>query len=143
MNYTEKEQEYIQKCFYKFFRKVIKYKAINLWKEQAKYAKHFVSYEKIAGEYSLDCGEWDIYPILQYHFEAWGYIFSINDYRLGKALSEIEKKKRDIVLMYYFTNLTLTQIAKILDKSRNTISSSHIRTLHKLRKIMEADNEKI
>lgn len=60
-----------------------------------------VSFEDIANDYFSECGECDAYPILQYHFEAFGNIFSINDDRLGKALSKLPKKKRDLILTYY------------------------------------------
>ena len=92
------------------------YQAINLYRESCKYAERNVSFEEILNDYFSECGECDTYPILQYHFEAFGYQFSVNNCDLGKALSQLQKKKQDILLMYYFTNFKLTKIAGMLGK---------------------------
>lgn len=136
MKYTDEQKERIRHCFDCYCKKTIRYQAINLYRENAKYAERNVSYEKIWNDYFSECGECDTYPILQYHFEAFGYQFSVNDYKLGNALSQLPKKKRDIILMYYFANFKLTEIAKMLNKPHQSISYIHTRTLKKLRKIM-------
>lgn len=137
MKYTNEQKEHIRHCFDSYCKKTIRYQAITLYQESAKYAEHNVSFEEILNEYFSECGECDTYPILQYHFEAFGYQFSVNDYNLGKALLQIQKKKRDVILMYYFTNFKLTKIARMLGKPHQNISYIHIRALQKLREIME------
>ena len=102
----------------------------------------YISFEDIPNDYFSEFGECDTYPILQYHFEAFGYQFSVNDYNLGNALSKLPKKKRDIILMYYFANFKLTEIAKMLGKPHQSISYIHVRALGKLRELMEGgENE--
>lgn len=109
--------------------------------ENGKYAERNVSFEEILNDYFSECGECDTYPILQYHFEAFGYHFSVNDYSLGKALLQLPKKKRDVILMYYFSNFKLTEIAKMLGKPHQNISYIHLRALKKLREIMEGGKD--
>lgn len=132
MKYTDEQKEHIRHCFDYYCKKTIRYQAITLYRESTKYAERNVSYEKIWNEYFSECGECDTYPILQYHFEAFGYQFSVNDYDLGNALSQLSKKKRDIILMYYFANFKLTEIAKMLNKPHQSISYIHTRTLKKI-----------
>lgn len=142
MKYTDEQKEHIRHCFDSYCKKIIRYQAINLYRENSKYAERNVSFEDIPNDYFLECGECDTYPVLQYHFEAFGYQFSVNDYKLGNALSQLPKKKRDVILMYYFANFTLTEIARMLGKPHQNISYIHVRALRKLRDIMEdGENE--
>lgn len=120
---------------------MIRYQAINLHRESGRYAEHNVSFDEILNDYFAECGKCDAYSVLQYHFEAFGYIFSVNDYRLGKALLQLSKKKRDVILMYYFTDCKLKDIAELLGKPQKNISYIHIRALKNLREIMERDKD--
>ncbi len=139
MKYTDKQKEHIRHCFDSYCKKTIWYQAINLYRANAKYAERNVSFEEILNDYFSEC--YDTYPILQYHFEAFEYHFSVNDYSLGKALLQLPKKKRDVILMYYFANFKLTEIAKMLGKPHQNISYIHIRALKKLREIMEGGKD--
>lgn len=141
MKYTDEQKERIRHCFDSFCKKVIRYQAINLFRESGRYAERNVSFEEILNDYFSECGKCDTYPVLQYHFEAFGYIFSVNDYKLGKALLQLPKKKRDVILMYYFTDYKLKDIAELLGKPQQNISYIHIRALKSLREIMERDKD--
>ena len=142
MKYTDEQKEHIIHCFDSFCKTVIRYKAYSLHDIHKRDNARYISFESIA-DYISEYGECDIYPVLQYHFEAFGYAFSVNDYRLGKALAQLDKKKRDIILMYYFGGMNLSQISRELFKAHSSISYIHVRALRQLRKIMEAGNEKI
>ncbi|WP_249311867.1 sigma-70 family RNA polymerase sigma factor [Congzhengia minquanensis] len=141
MKYTDEQKEHIRHCFDSFCKKVIRYQAINLYRGNSKYIERNVSFEEILNDYFLECGKCDTYPILQYHFEAFGYIFSVNDYDLGKALLQLPKKKRDVILMYYFTDYKLKDIAEMIGKSQKNISYIHVRALKNLREIMEGGED--
>lgn len=141
MRYTNEQKERIRHCFDSYCKKAIRYQAINLYRENSGYAEHNVSFEEIPNDYFSECGECDTYTILQYHFEAFGYKFSVNDYNLGKALLQIPKKKRDVILMYYFAGYKLTEVAEMLGKPHQNISYLHIRALKKLREIMEGGQD--
>ena len=104
MKYTDEQKERIRHCFDSFCKKTIRYQAINLYRENSKYTERNISFEEIPNDYFSECGKCDTYPILQYHFEVFGYIFSVNDYDLGKALLQLFKQKREVILMYYFND---------------------------------------
>lgn len=141
MKYTDEQKERIRHCFDYYCKKTIRYQAISLYQESSKYAERNVSFEDIPNDYFSECGECDIYPILQYHFEAFGYQFSVNDYKLGNALAQLPKKKRDVILMYYFANFNLTEISKMHGKPHQNISYIHVRALRKLRELMEGGQD--
>ena len=142
MKYTEEQKKQIERAFNSFCKTVIRYCAINLYREGDRNRKRYVPLDEIYAEYQDECGECDTYPILQYHFEAFGNLFSIHDDRLGKALSKLPKKKRNVILTYYFTGCTLKSIAEKMGKLRTNISYIHVRTLKKLRELMEGGNER-
>ena len=141
MKYTDKQREHIIHSFDLFCKRVIRNKAYEIYNKNKRDIERFISFDKVCNEYLSECGELDTYPISQYHFEAFGYVFSVNDDKLGKALSALVKSKRDVILMYYFTELTLKDISCLIGYSNRTASYRHIRGLHLLREFMEADNE--
>lgn len=142
MNYTDEQKKQIERAFNSFCKTVIRYCTINLYRERDRDSKRYVSLDEIYAEFQDECGEYDTYSILQYHFEAFGNIFSIHDDRLGKALSKLPKKKRDVILTYYFTGCTLKSIAEKMGKPPTNISYIHVRTLKKLRELMEDGNKR-
>ena len=142
MNYTDEQKKQTERAFNSFCKTVIRYCAINLYREHSRAIKRYISLDEIYAEYQDGCGECDTYLVLQYHFEAFGNIFSIHDDRLGKALSKLPKKKRDVILTYYFTGCTLKSIAEKIGKPRTNISYIHVRILKKLRELMEDGNER-
>lgn len=73
-------------------KNVIRYQAVNLYRKITKYEGHNISFENVFAEYHEEYGKCDTYPILQYHFKAFDYIFSVNDFNLGKALWQISNK---------------------------------------------------
>lgn len=141
MKYTDEQKEHIRHCFDSFCKKTIHYQAINLYRKSSKYAERNISFEEILNKYFSECGQCDTYPVLQYYFEAFGYIFFVNDYDLGKALLQLSKQKRDVILMYYFTNYKLKDIAELIGKPQKNISYIHIRALKNLREIMEGNKD--
>ena len=142
MEYTSKQKEHIIHCFDKFCKTVIRHCAMNLYRERDKQIKRNIALDEIYAEYSEQCGKCDIYPTLQYQFTIFGNIFSVNDYRLGQALSTLTDKQRNIILLYYFAGYSIRNIADMYGISHQNISYVHIKALKKLREFLEADNEK-
>ena len=142
MKYTNKQKEHIAHCFDSFCKTVIRHCAMNLYRERDKQIKRNIAIDKIYAEYSEQCGKCDIYPILQYQFVIFGNVFSVNDYRLGQALSTLTDKQRNIILQYYFAGYSIRNIADVYGTSHQNISHLRITALKKLREFLEAGNEK-
>ena len=142
MEYTSKQKEHITHCFDSFCKTVIRHCAMNLYRERDRQIKRTIVFDEIYTEYSEQCGKCDIYPILQYQFVIFGNVFSVNDYRLGQALSTLTDKQRNIILLYYFAGYSIRNIADMYGVSHQNISYVHIKALKKLREFLEADNEK-
>ena len=142
MKYTNKQKEHIAHCFDSFCKTVTRHCAMNLYRERDKQIKRNIAIDKIYAEYSEQCGKCDIYPILQYQFVIFGNVFSVNDYRLGQALSTLTDKQRNIILQYYFAGYSIRNIADVYGTSHQNISYIRITALKKLREFLEGGNEK-
>ena len=99
---------------------------MNLYRERDEQIKRNIALDKIYAEYSEQCGEYDIYSILQYQFVILGNVFSVNDYHLGQAISALTDKQRNIILLYYFVGYSIRNIANMYGTSHQNISYIHI-----------------
>lgn len=55
---------------------------------------------------------------------------------LIKALDTLTEKEKKVITLYYFEELTLKEISKILDVSESRISQLHTKALQKMKKIL-------
>ena len=63
----------------------------------------------------------DTYPSYFHTFEMDGFTVRIENSLLAEALENLDGKKRDVILRYYFLGFDDTEISKILEVNRSTI----------------------
>ena len=56
--------------------------------------------------------------------------------KLAEALELLTEKEKKVVLMYYYEDMTLKEIAQVLDVSESRVSQLHTKALLKMRKTM-------
>jgi RNA polymerase sigma-70 factor (ECF subfamily) len=64
-------------------------------------------------------------------------IFSSDVQVIQRALSSLKSDYQDVILWYYLDDLSVEEIAKILNKSENAVRVMIHRAMEKLRKILE------
>ena len=70
-------------------------------------------------------------------------IKSYDDYLdLHKYLSRLSLKHQEVIALRYFEDLSMAEIAQILQKPEGTVKSTLHRGIEQLRKMMEAEKEK-
>ncbi len=57
---------------------------------------------------------------------------------LGEALSLLTEKEKKVILMYYYEDMTLKEISKVLTVSESRVSQLHTKALAKMKKKMGA-----
>lgn len=57
--------------------------------------------------------------------------------QLAKALEDLTENERRVIVFYYFEELTLKEISKILEVSDSRVSQLHTKALQKMKKKME------
>lgn len=60
--------------------------------------------------------------------------------RLTKAISELPKKEKLVIALYYYEDLTLKEIGKVLDVSESRICQIHSSALYKLKTVLTNNN---
>lgn len=71
-------------------------------------------------------------------FEVRGIHIPVYGYELGKALSFLFPKNREIILLYFFLGLSDQQIGRVVGSSQTTIQRRRTEALKKLQDILEA-----
>ena len=57
---------------------------------------------------------------------------------LEKAIDELTEKERSVVLFYYYEDLSLKEISKVLEVSESRVSQLHTKAIQKMKKYMGA-----
>ena len=79
----------------------------------------------------------DTYPSHFHTFEMDGFTVRIENSLLAEALENLDGKKRDVILRYYFLGFDDTEISKILEVNRSTIQRRRHAGLKFIKKFME------
>ena len=129
----------IQHLFDCFCKSVIKRTKANCYKLIKKRNDEEVSLSSLSEDELSKLVVNDIYFNYQYLFEVLGEQIQLTDNELGKALSSLSQKKRDIIFMKYFFDMKDDEIAEHLNMPRRTVSYQRTKTLHELKKHMESE----
>jgi len=73
-------------------------------------------------------------------FNVLGDDIIVNDENIAEALKNLPERKRDIILLSYFLELSDGEIGKKLNLIRSTVQYQRTSTLRELRKILEEEN---
>ena len=58
--------------------------------------------------------------------------------KLNEAIKQLTEKERKVILLYYYEDLTLKEISKILTVSESRVSQLHTKALAKMQKSLGA-----
>ena len=81
----------------------------------------------VVDEYNLDSS----------HFQVLGYDIEVKDTLLVEALQALTEKKRNVVLLSCFLDMTDAEIAREMKLVHSTIREHRMRSLELLKKLME------
>lgn len=79
----------------------------------------------------------DEYTLESYQFKALGYDIEVKDALIAEALQSLTEKKRNVILLSYFMNMSDAEIAREMNLVRSTIHEHRKRSLEQMKKIME------
>ena len=81
----------------------------------------------------------DKYFATEQIFNVLGRDVIVNDELIADALRNLPERKRDIILLSYFLDLSDGEIGKRLNLIRATVQYQRTSTLRELKKLMEGD----
>lgn len=143
MNIHEDNKQIICYRFDAFCKKAMRYEARNCYKAIKRKQKREISLDYLMEEYtyeppSLNDG-FTVQPMqfISTEFSISGQVVSIENEQLAIALLQLPEKKRELILLLYFLGVTEKEIAKMYNRTRNTINYHKHRILEQLQQEME------
>lgn len=121
---------------------VLKSEVINYKKHMAYRQKWEVMLSELSAKELSRLFTMDKYDLEIYRFQVLDYDIEVTDTLIAEALHTLTEKKRNVVLLSYFMDMSDADIARKMNLVRSTISEHRKRSLELMRKIMEETNEK-
>lgn len=134
---SSEKQSRIRKQFDSFCKTLLKNEMIDYERERGYRLKHEVSFSELTQEELSRMTNTDEYIVESEVFRVLDYDVEVKDELIGEALKYLPEKKRNVILLSFFMDMTDTEIAKHMNLVRSTIHHHRVSSLQALKKIME------
>ena len=131
------DEETIRHRFDSFCKKALKGEVIDYERHMAYRRKYEISFSELSKQEFKKLCTTDEYRLDSYQFQALGYDIEVKDALIAEALQLLTEKKRNVILLSFFLDMTDTEIAKHMNLVRSTIHHHRVSSLQALKKIME------
>ena len=121
---TEAYKEHIMYSFNGFCKVVIRYAAINAWRDRERRRQKEISFEYLTEEkfYPLNTSDEALKsPYEQYPVTICGQTVILTNGELADALLSLPEKKREFIYLYFFRNYTQQEIGEIYGNGKSTV----------------------
>lgn len=136
MKLTKQEQDIVRKKFSAYCVKVLDGEAKNYWKELETQRKREVNFSELLQEEWMQLVWYDDFPETDC-FQVMDRKISVKNADISDALRKLPERKRMIVLMVYFLDMTEKEIAEYLNLVQSTVHYHKADSLRLLKKWME------
>ena len=131
------DEETIRHRFDSFCKKALKGEVIDYERHMAYRRKYEISLSELSEQELRKLCTTDEYTLESYQFNALGYDIEVKDALIAEALQSLTEKKRNVILLSYFMNMSDAEIAREMNLVRSTIHEHRRRSLEQMKKIME------
>ncbi len=129
----------VQNQFGGFCAKVLKNEARRIHNEYNKIRDNEKSFSELTNAELAQLTVTDSYFADERIFSVLGNEIVVADSVLANAIRKLPDKKRDVILLSYFLDMTDTEISKQLNTLRQTISKRRKSTLEQLKEILKKE----
>ena len=133
---TQDEKKRIEGQFDAFCKKVMKNALKDCMKRLKLINSREVLISSINTQQMLSLCVNDEYDFSQ-HISAYGYIISIRDEHLEKAILKLEKRCRDVILLRFWENMNDKEISRVTEIPRRTVQYLRHKALKQLRTALD------
>jgi len=126
-------------AFDSFCKKVLKHEARDYYDELKRQRNKEVSFSNLPAKEMEQLYTEDKYFVIEQVFNVLGLDVIVTDSVIAGALENLPERKRDIILLSYFLELSDREIGDKLNMLRSTVQYQRTSTLQQLKKIMEVD----
>ena len=85
----------------------------------------------------------DEYRLESHVFQVMGQEVEVKNFLIAKALKHLPEKKRNVILMYYYLEMTESEIAEQMDLRQSTINYHRMNSLKELEEFLEIHKDDI
>lgn len=128
------EKEIVRRKFCAYCIKVLRGEALNYLKELEKKRKREINFSDLSQQNLEMLYSYDHYNLSE-NFTVMGHKIMISDEWISEALKKLPGKKREIILMLYFLDMTEEEIAVYLKLVQSTVHYHKKNSLKILKKI--------
>lgn len=136
MKLNRQEKEIVRRKFCAYCIKVLHGEALNYFAELERKRKREVNFSELLQKDLASLCYYDVYEIAE-NFTVMGRQVPVYDEWVSKALKKLPVKKREIILMLYFLDMTEKEIATHLKLVQSTVHYHKADSLRLMRKLME------
>ena len=137
---TEAYREHIMYTFNGFCKTVIRFAALNAWRDRSRRRQKEISLEYLTEEKFYPLGTTDEYfeaPYEEYPITICGQTVILTNGELAAALLSLPERKREIIFLYFFGDYTQQEIGEMYGRCRSTAWHHIHSALQMLHKEME------
>ncbi len=123
MPYAEAYREHIMYTFNGFCKTIIRFAAINAWRDRSRRRQKEISLEYLTEEKFYPLGTTDEYfeaPYEEYPITVCGQTVILTNGELAAALLSLPEKNREIIFLYFFGHYTQQEIGEMYGRCRST-----------------------
>jgi len=108
-------------------------------RELSRRAAHEIAFSELPELEVNRMGTVDEYDADYTCFEVLGTKVKVNNDQLAEALKQLPEKKLDILLMFYFLEMSDAEIADLLQVDRSTSFRNRRKSLEEIKKILQEE----
>ena len=127
----------IRNQFDRICKLVLKNEAIDYHRHMAYLQKHEVMLSELTEYEQNQMYTEDEYGAENQWFRVMDYDIEVKDSLIAEALQVLSERKRDVILLSYFMDMSDAEIARKMNLVRCTVREHRVRSLELLKKIME------
>lgn len=131
----------IQHQFDRICQLALKGEAANYYKYMDYHRKHEISFSELSEKEMGRLFTMDEYKAEYDQFQVLDYDIEVRDSLIAEALKNLSEKKRNVILLSYFMEMSDADIAREMNLVRSTIHEHRKRSLEMLKKIMERSRD--
>lgn len=126
-----------QKLFDSYCKRILKNEAIDCFREIRKHRQREIFFSELSEKEWKQLYMEDKYDLETSNFQVQGYNVEVKDALIAEALKLLSEKKRDVVLLAYYLDMSDTEIAKLLNLRQSTIHYHRTSSLKSLKEFLE------
>lgn len=134
---SKKNEMTIRHQFDRFCQKILHDEKVDYIREQEYRKQHEITLNEIPKKELDKVHVLDEYDVEYDHFQVLGYDIAVKDTLIAEALKELSDRKRNVILLSYFMEMSDSDIAKEMQLVRETIYLHRKGSIKILKKIIE------